>query len=97
MVPALRAEFRTAVDQVNEVLTELDRKGYLPAPWLGDETSSETAVHYTNRALQGPGSSRQALTAYRDELTRVHDTLHQMEADYLRNENQTADTFRLQA
>ena len=95
MIPALRTSFRAAVDQLATAIGELRRGGNLSAPWLGDETSNEVAAHYTLRAMNAPDSSYQSLVAYHSELKRIHDTLHQMEADYLRNENQTADTFRL--
>ena len=90
MLPALRAEFRAAVDQVSTALTDLKRRAYLASPWLGDQISDEVAAYYTARALDGPGSSYQSLLAYRDELTRVHDTLHQMEAAYRRTEGDNA-------
>ena len=97
MIPALRAEFRLAVDQLTAALAVLNRQGYLPAPWLGDETSAETAAHYTHRALDGPGSSYQALIAYRDELGRAMQTLQQMEANYLRNEGKDPTRWGRQA
>jgi len=96
MIPALRAAIGTAVDQVNKSIVKLNRLGYIPEPWLGDEASGEVAAHYTLRAMDGPDSSHNALVAYHAELRRIHDTLHQMEADYLRTEGRTADTFRLQ-
>ena len=57
---------------------------------MGDETSHEVAAYYSDRAMTGPESSYQALVAYRDELTRVHDTLQQMEANYRRTEGENA-------
>ena len=86
MIPALRSTFSSAIDQVKNAMLELSRGGYLTAPWLGDETSSDVAIHYTQRAMQGPDSSYDALVSYRNELARVHDTLQQMEADYHRTE-----------
>ena len=90
MIPALRAEFRSAVDQLTAALAVVNRQGYLPAPWLGDETSADTAAHYTRRALDGPNSSYQALVAYRDELSRALQTLQQMEENYVLNEGEDA-------
>ena len=86
MIPRVRAQFRSAADQVTIALTKLRREAPLPAPWLGDEASSEVAAHYTARALEAHDSSYAALLAYRDELTRVHDTLQRMEDDYRRTE-----------
>jgi hypothetical protein len=97
MIPSMRAVFSDAVNQVEAAVISLGQGGYLPSPWLGDETSAEVAAHYKLRAMDGPDSSHSALVAYHGELNRIYDTLRQMEADYLRNENQTADTFRLQA
>jgi hypothetical protein len=96
MIPALRAAFASAANQVEAALVKLGQGGYLSGPWLGDDASKEVAAYYTQRAMDDPDSSHQSLQQYRAELGRVHDTLQQMEADYLRNENQTADAFRLQ-
>ena len=90
MIPALRAAFSTARDQLNDALIGLRRDGSLSAPWLGDETSGEVAEHYRLRAMDAPDSSYQSLVAYRDELNRVHDTLLRMEDDYRRTEGDNA-------
>jgi hypothetical protein len=90
MIPTVRAKFETAVTQVNAALVGLNQRGYLPTPWLGDEVSREVADHYTSRALNGPDSSYQLLVSYRNELTRIHDTLQQMEDHYRRTEGDNA-------
>lgn len=95
MIPELRIQFRDAVDLISTALTELKRNGYLAAPWLGDEVSSAVANHYTRRAMEEPDSSYQALLAYRDELTRVHDTLQRMEDEYRRADHTAATDPRL--
>ncbi len=87
---ALRGEFRSAIDQVSKALADVYRRGYLPGPWLGDEISAEVAAHYTRRAMDGPDSSYHALLSYRDELTRIHDTLQRMEEAYRRGEDAEA-------
>ena len=97
MIPALRATFASAVEQVEQALAKLGRDGYLPSPWLGDDTSASVAAYYTRRAMDDPDSSHQALQQYHAELARVHATLQQMETEYLRNEGTTAQTFRPQA
>ena len=97
MIPALRAEFRSAVDQLSAALAVLNRQGYLPAPWLGDETSAEIAAHYTRQALDGPNSSYQSLVAYRDELSRALQSLQQMEDYYRRTEGDNAAIWGLKA
>ena len=90
MIPALRASFGAAADQIKEALVGLSRSGYLPSPWLGDEISNEVAVHYKERAMDGPASSYESLIAYRNELTRIHQTLQQMEDHYRRTEGDNA-------
>ncbi len=94
---ALRAEFVTAVNQINTALLGLNQRGYLGAPWLGDETSAEVAAHYTRRAMDDPDSSYHALVSYRDELTRIHDTLLRMEDAYRRGEDAEAVRWRSRA
>jgi hypothetical protein len=93
MIPALRAAFSEAVDEVHRSIVALNRNGYLPAPWLGDEVSNEVAAHYQLRALEGPNSSHKALVAYHAELRRIHDTLQQMEDHYRRTEGDNAATW----
>ena len=94
MIPDVRAAFATALDQLEVALVELSRTGYLPGPWLGDETSSEVAAHYTRRAMEAPDSSYQALQQYRAELARVHDTLQRMEDQYRATDQAEADRYR---
>ena len=97
MIPALRASFSSAVEQVEDALANLGRGGYLSRPWLGDDVSASVAAYYTGRAMDDPDSSYRTLHQYRDELRRIHDTLQQMETAYLRTESRTSDAFRHQA
>lgn len=90
MIPALRATFQSAMNQVTDAASTLRRDGNLSQPWLGDEVSAEVAAHYTRRALDDSDSSYQALVAYLDELRRVHDTLAHMEAEYRRTDGDDA-------
>ena len=94
MIPLLRAEFGRALEQLQIALVGLNQRGYLTGPWLGDEISHEVAAHYTDRAVEGPGSSYQALVSYRDELAHIHDTLQRMEDHYLRTEDAADARFR---
>ena len=87
MIPLLRAEFGRALEQLQIALVGLNQRGYLTGPWLGDEISHEVAAHYTDRAVEGPGSSYQALVSYRDELAHIHDTLQRMEDEYRRRDH----------
>jgi hypothetical protein len=89
-IPALRAEFQAAALQVGEALNDLRQRGFIPAPWLGDEVSAEVADHYNRRAMQDADSAYQALAKYHKELLGIHDTLAQMEADYRRAEGNNA-------
>jgi hypothetical protein len=82
-IPSIRAAFGTALDQVENSIVNLGRSGYLRAPWLGDESSLEAATHYTERAMEAPDSSYNALVAYRNELARVYNTLERMEDEYV--------------
>jgi hypothetical protein len=94
MAPLLRDHFRDAIDQVSTALTTLKRNGYLSAPWLGDEVSSTVAAHYARRAMEEPDSSYQSLLAYRDELTRIHDSLERMEDEYLSTDHDLSADLR---
>ena len=96
-VSALREAFMTAVNQVNAALLVLNQQGYLRTPWLGDEVSAQVAAHYTRRAMDDPDSSYAALLAYRDELTRIHDTLQRMEDAYRRGEDAEVARWRPRA
>jgi hypothetical protein len=97
MIPALRSEVGETLEQLHAAVFKLNQRGYLSNPWLGDEVSSEVAVHYTQRAMDRPDSSYQALTQYRDELTRVHETLQHMEDHYRRTEGDNAALWGLRA
>ena len=90
MLPSLRQSFKDAASQVHDALSALNRDGYLPAPWLGDEVSGEVADHYLTQAMDGPSSAYRNLVAYRDELIKVHDTLARMEDEYRRREGDDA-------
>jgi len=97
MIPRVRAAFSDALDEVNKAIVGLNRGGYLPEPWLGDEASSAVTMHYTSRAMDAPDSSYQALVAYHAELRRIHDTLQQTEDDYRRREGDNAASWGRQA
>jgi hypothetical protein len=94
MVPALRASFSAALDQLDDALGQLRRSGMLAHPWLGDEASGEVAAHYAQRAMEAPDSSYRSLQQYRAELSRVHETLQRMEDQYRRAESAAADRHR---
>ena len=89
MIPA----FRASVASPSITHAPSSTSGRSPPtsrPWMGDEVSGEVAAHYTVRAVDGPSPPTGSLVAYRDELTRVHDTLQQMEDDYRRTEGDNA-------
>ena len=89
-IPALRAAFSQAYELMTEELSRLRRQGQIPEPWLGDPVSATVKVMYDAHAMGGAGSTLAHLTAYRDELVRVHDTLAQMEDEYRRVEGDNA-------
>ena len=94
MIPELRAAFKSAVDQLNEALVDLGRRGFLPTPWLGDEVSSNVAAHYVHQAMAGPQSSYRQLVAYQSELNRVYETLTRMEDEYRRADQDASTDLR---
>jgi hypothetical protein len=94
MIPALRAEFDSALAQLGQALVDLGHRGFLPAAWLGDEVSAAVAAHYTRRAMEQPDSSYRALIAYEAELTRVRDTLQRMGDHYRRTDQAAAGLLR---
>jgi hypothetical protein len=94
MISDLRSAFSIAVDQLDEALVRLRQSGHIPGPWLGDEVSDKVATYYNLRAMEDPNSSYQALTAYRDELNRTHDTLQRMEDEYLGTDHQASADLR---
>jgi hypothetical protein len=90
-IPALRAAFGRAAGSLTDELFKLRRDGQIPEPWLGDPVSATVKVMYDAHAMStAPGSTLAHLTAYRDELLRVHDTLAEMEAGYRRTEGENA-------
>jgi hypothetical protein len=97
MIPALRADFRAALEQLDDALIGLGRHGYLREPWMGDETSNEVAVYYTGRALDDPDSSYQSLQRYRAEINRILATLQRMEDHYRRTDGDNAARWGLRA
>ena len=84
-LPALRAAFLSASNEMNQELGALYREGRIAAPWLGDPVSSTVKDIYDAHVMgAGTDSAFGHLIAYRDELVRVHDNLAQMEAEYRR-------------
>ena len=96
-IPAFRTALVEALDQLDTALGELRRSGALSQPWMGDEVSGETAAYYTHRAIDSTDSSFQALSQYRAELNRVHDTLGLIEDNYRRTEGDNAALWGLRA
>jgi hypothetical protein len=47
--------------------------------------------------MEAPDSSYQSLLAYRDVLTRIHDTLQRMEDEYRRRDDDASTDFRRRA
>lgn len=94
MVPALRAEFDSAIGQLSTALVELRSRGYLAAAWLGDEMSAAVVDHYTRRTFAEADSSYSALVGYLAQLIRVRNTLQDMENRYRQADHAAADRHR---
>ena len=90
-IPLLRVAFHRAYTAMGDQLALLRQEGQIPEPWLGDPVSATVKLMYDAHAMStAPGSTLAHLTAYRDELLRVHDTLAEMEAGYRRTEGENA-------
>ena len=89
-IPALRAAFLAAATSMGDQLALLRQEGQVSEPWLGDPVSATVKLMYDAHVMSPSGSTLAHLTAYRDELVRVHETLGQMEADYRRAEGDNA-------
>lgn len=90
-IPALRAAFWQAAKSMTDELSALSRQGQIPEPWLGDPVSATIKLMYDAHVMsEASGSTLAHLTAYRDELVRVHETLGEMEAEYRRAEGDNA-------
>lgn len=85
-LPALRAAFTEALDNLQNAIARLGIEGHIPEPWLGDEISAETAAYYNDRVMGPEGTPYAALVAYQEELARIRDTLQSMEDHYRRTE-----------
>ncbi len=85
-IPALRAAFFEAASKMTDQLGLLSLEGQISEPWLGDPLSATVKLMYDAHAMGSTGSTLAHLTAYRDELVRVHETLAQMETEYRRAE-----------
>lgn len=85
-LPAMRAAYEAALDDLGVQLRRLGDVGRLAGPWLGDPVSRETFEFYNARVMDAPDGPYSALLAYEAELMRVRDQLVAMEADYRRTE-----------
>jgi hypothetical protein len=90
-IPLLRVAFHQAASEMTNQLGLISQEGQIPEPWLGDPVSATIKLMYDAHVMSGaPGSTVAHLTAYRDELVRVHETLAEMEAEYRRAEGDNA-------
>lgn len=93
-IPAVRAAIDESLVELGLFLQRARRDGYIPEPWLGDPISMEVADFYNSRVMDAPEGAHAAMRAYEQELTRVRDTLVQMEEHYRRTETATEDHMR---
>ncbi len=91
MIPALRAAFADALDQLAPQLRRFTQDAYIAEPWMGDPISQAIAMEHNARAVGGGADSAyECLLAYEAELVKVRDALAQMEAEYRRTEGDNA-------
>lgn len=89
-IPALRAAFADAVDQLAPQLLRFAQDAYIAEPWMGDPTSLALAMEHNARAVGGVDSAYECLLAYEAELVKVRDALARMEDEYRRTEGDNA-------
>lgn len=92
-IPAIRAAFDAALDELGPELRDLANVGYISGPWLGDPASIETVEFYNRRVMDAPDGPYHALVTYQAELTRVRDQLVELEAAYQRTEGENAELW----
>lgn len=92
-LPAMRAAYDKALDDLGAQLRALRDVGHLAGPWLGDPVSQETFEFYNRRVMEAPDGPYHALLAYEAELVRVRDQLTAMEADYRRTEGENVELW----
>ena len=92
-LPAMRAAYNDALDDLRVQLRKLDDVGHLAGPWLGDPVSQQTFEFYNRRVMEAPDGPYHALLAYEAELVRVRDQLAAMEADYRRTEGENVELW----
>ncbi|WP_219417882.1 hypothetical protein [Pseudonocardia nigra] len=91
-LPALRAAYGRAADDIGDLLNDVGRRGRLAEP--ADDISVGMAEHYNHEVMDGAYSTYTALRRYEQELRKVVDTLKRREDDYRRNEDAVADEWR---
>lgn len=92
-LPAMRAAFDSALNDLGAELRALRDVGHLAGPWLGDPVSHKTFEFYNSRIMEAPDGPYQALLAYEAELVRVRDQLGAMEAGYRRTEGENVELW----
>jgi hypothetical protein len=92
-LPAMRAAYERALDELGPELWKLADVGHLKGPWLGDPVSAKTFEFYNRRVMDAPDGPYAALLAYQQELIRVRDRIADMEADYRRTEGDNVEMW----
>jgi hypothetical protein len=89
-IPAVRAAIDESLVELGRFLARARQEGYIHDPWLGDPISAEIADFYNTQVMDPREGAHAAMIAYEQELTRVRDTLKQMEDHYRRTEGENA-------
>lgn len=92
-IPRLFEAYDRAVLVMNNHLARLEQEGYLHEAWLGDEVSEDVRKFYNKHIMDPVHGPLGALYAYRDELTRIRETLRNLEDQYRRSEGDNAELW----
>ncbi len=85
-IPAVRAAIDEGLAELRPFLTGMRTEGCVHEPWLGDSENGMSRLRYNAQVMALPEGPPAALRAYEVELTRIRDTLEQMEEAYRRTE-----------
>jgi hypothetical protein len=85
-IPAVRAAFDEAIEELTSQLARMQRTAYIREPWLGDRVSAQVAEHYNRTVMDSRDGPYAALRAFETELRKVRNNLKLLEGHYRRTE-----------
>lgn len=88
MLPGLIAAYETAATDMLALLGNVRDSLRLKEPWAGDSVSRAMFEHYNEEIVVSQFSALADLQNYERELRNISIILRQMQADYLRTENE---------